>query len=117
MLVTDRVQQIKDNIRSYQWCYISTKENPVDGASRGVNADQLSSDDCWFQGPSFLWQGKKCWPSKNANAGLSNNNPELKRDISFCNTLQFFVLLKLSSPYKSKLSSQEKEMEYFSSYS
>ena len=58
MLVTDRVQQIKDNIRSYQWCYISTKENPVDGASRGVNADQLSSDDCWFQDPSFYGRAR-----------------------------------------------------------
>ena len=53
----------------------------------GLNAVQLNSGDCWFQDASFLQQGKKRPPSKDASAELSTDNPELKRDITFCSIL------------------------------
>ena len=59
IFVANRVQQIKDNTTSGQWCYIPIKENPADSASRGLNAAQVNSIDRWFQYPSFLWQDMK----------------------------------------------------------
>ena len=54
MFIANRVQQIKDNTTSAQWCYIPTKENLAGSASRGLNAAEVNSIDCWFQGPPFL---------------------------------------------------------------
>ena len=41
---------------------VSTRENPNDGASRGLNAARVHSGSCWFQGPPFLWQNENNWP-------------------------------------------------------
>ena len=41
----NRVQQIKYNTTSGQWCYIPAKENPADSASRGLIAAQVNSID------------------------------------------------------------------------
>ena len=54
--VANRVEQIKDNT-SGQWYYIPNKENPADSASRGLNAAQVNSIDCWFPGPPFFVVG------------------------------------------------------------
>ena len=67
--------------------YISRRESLADGASRGWNAAQVNSDDCWFQGPSVLWQNIKFLPSRDVNAELSNDDPEVNKDITFCSTL------------------------------
>ena len=47
------MQQIEDNTTAGQWCYIPTKKNPADSALRGLNASQVNSIDCWFQGLPF----------------------------------------------------------------
>ena len=44
-----------------QWCYVPTRENPADGASRGLNAAKIESWSCWFQGPPFLRQKENNW--------------------------------------------------------
>ena len=62
-------------------------ENPADSASRGLNAAQVNSIDCWFQGPPFLWQDMKYWPSGDVSAELPNDYPELKKDITSYSTL------------------------------
>ena len=81
------MQQIKDNTTSGQWCYISRRESLADGASRGRNAAQVNSDDCWFQDPFVLWQSMKFLPRRDVNAELSNDDPEVNKDITFCSTL------------------------------
>ena len=101
------VQQIKDNTISGQCCYIPTKENPADSASRGLNAAQVNSIDCWFPGLLFLWQDMKYWPSGNVIAELPNDNSELKKDITaYCTLLSEDVITsaenRVSSWFKLK---------------
>ena len=79
------MQQIKDN--TSQWCYIPTKEDPADSASRGLDAAQVNSIDHWFQGPPFLWEDMKYWPSGDVSAEPPNDDPELKKDITSYSTL------------------------------
>ena len=88
----NRVQQINDNTISGQWCYIPTRENPGDNASRGQDAAQANSDDCCFQDPPFLWHNMKFWLSRDVNAELPDYNPELNESITSC-----FKLLYISS--------------------
>ena len=44
--------------------------------------DCIKSNDCWFQGPSILWQDMKFWPSRDVKAELPNDDAELKKDIT-----------------------------------
>ena len=63
------------------------QENPADSASKRLNAAQVNSVDCWFQGPPFLWQDIKYWPSGDVIAEFPNDDPELKKDITSYSTL------------------------------
>ena len=74
--VANRVQQIKEKTDVQQWCYVPTKQNPADDASRGLNAARENSSSRWFQGPRFLWQED--------NEELSEDDPEIKKDIKVC---------------------------------
>ena len=63
------------------------EEKALQMVHQGRNAAQVNSDDCWFQGPSVLWQNMKFLPSRDVNAELSNDDPEVNKDITFCSTL------------------------------
>ena len=43
------IYQIKENTNAEQWSHITTRKNPADDASRGLNAERESSNSCWFQ--------------------------------------------------------------------
>ena len=49
-------------IRSYCIKHVSTKENPADLASRGVEPQKLRSLPFWWHGPSWLQKDEICWP-------------------------------------------------------
>ena len=51
--VANRVQQIREKTDVQQWCYVPMRENPADGAYRGLNAARVHPGSCWFQGPPY----------------------------------------------------------------
>ena len=64
-----------------QWCYVPTRENPADFASRGLNVAKVHSGSCWFEGPSFLWQNENSWPAaKGVEMEVLTDDPELRRE-------------------------------------
>ena len=62
--VANRINQIKENTNAEKWSYIPIRQNPADGALRGLSVEWASSNSRWFQGPSFLWQEKKHLPNQ-----------------------------------------------------
>jgi len=52
--VANRVEQILDGTDESQWQYISTKDNPADIISRGIDAHELARSVMWWNGPSYL---------------------------------------------------------------
>lgn len=52
--VSNRVDEVKENVRDGNWSYVSTKENPADLCSRGVKAQDLVENTLWWHGPQFL---------------------------------------------------------------
>ncbi|XP_047032142.1 uncharacterized protein LOC124638995 isoform X2 [Helicoverpa zea] len=52
--VSNRVSVIRQNTSGYSWHYVNTHDNPADLISRGVNPNELSSCDIWWNGPKFL---------------------------------------------------------------
>ena len=55
------IHQIKSCTDVLQWQYISTKENPADDCSRGLEMKQNKNVKRWFQGPEFLWKTEMPW--------------------------------------------------------
>ena len=56
IFVANRIQKIKENSNIEQWKFISSKENPADDGSRGLDATKVNKVTHWFNGPAFLWK-------------------------------------------------------------
>ena len=87
MFVANRIHQIKENKRVDQWHYVSSKENPTDNASRGLDPRKKTTDSCWFHGPSFLREVEALWQNKDCSIGSLKDDVELKREAKR-NTIQ-----------------------------
>ena len=62
--VANRVATIHEGSEPSQWKYVDTKSNPADDASRGLNGDQMITNERWLKGPSFLWKSEEFWPDQ-----------------------------------------------------
>ncbi|GBN68892.1 hypothetical protein AVEN_157386-1 [Araneus ventricosus] len=49
--VSNRVAQIQELTKEYHWAHITSKNNPADLLSRGIDAQFLVNNQFWFQGP------------------------------------------------------------------
>ncbi|XP_065076229.1 uncharacterized protein LOC135699811 [Ochlerotatus camptorhynchus] len=58
IFVGNRVKEIQLLTNGYDWRYIPSKSNPADLISRGVQPNQLQSQEIWWTGPEFLKQVK-----------------------------------------------------------
>ncbi|XP_055910713.1 uncharacterized protein LOC129945078 [Eupeodes corollae] len=52
--VGNRTSEILELVPKSQWRHVSSKLNPADCASRGLQPNLLPSFDLWWQGPAFL---------------------------------------------------------------
>ncbi|GBN17173.1 hypothetical protein AVEN_29902-1, partial [Araneus ventricosus] len=48
--VSNRVAQIQELTKEYHWSHITSKNNPADLLSRGIDAQFLANNQFWFQG-------------------------------------------------------------------
>ena len=78
VFVANRVSQIRDESLPAQWHHIDTKENPADGASRGLTMDQIKTSK-WLTGPDFLWEKEISNDEKDNECEILPNDPEVKR--------------------------------------
>ena len=77
--VANRISVIHDASEPNQLNYVSTKCNPVDDATRGLNADVLLESNRWIKGPDFLWQNEDSWPEDVFCVGeVPNDDPEVR---------------------------------------
>lgn len=53
--VGNRVSEIQTTMDPSQWSHVSTKENPADCASRGIQPVELQEHELWKFGPTFLY--------------------------------------------------------------
>ena len=47
-----------------QWCYISTRDNPADCASRGISATELVHHELWWNNPKWFCESPEKWPKQ-----------------------------------------------------
>ena len=60
--VAHRVSEIQQKTDPKQWRHVPGKDNSADDATRGLNAEELTAESRWFQGPAFLQEGEESWP-------------------------------------------------------
>lgn len=62
-----------------QWRYIDTKDNPADYASRGMKVGDYLNGGSWIEGPRFLLDPEKDWPSDIREATIPADDVKVKR--------------------------------------
>ena len=76
--VANRVNHIQEITKVEDWNHISSKENPADLVSRGVDANVLSNLSLWWNGPKWLQQGETSWPKGQEIADISEDRKTVK---------------------------------------
>lgn len=82
--VTNRVSMIQTLSEVAQWNYISSKLNPADIASRGLQTDAFLQSKTWIHGPEFLRKPQAEWPGHEEPDMISLDDPEVRNVVSVC---------------------------------
>ena len=62
VFVANRLTKIEEHTTSNQWRYVTSKENPADLATGGIETKSFVSKTFWFVGPKFLLEREELWP-------------------------------------------------------
>ncbi|XP_073944857.1 uncharacterized protein [Choristoneura fumiferana] len=124
--VANRVNEIKRNHPNTEMCYINTKSNPADIATRPELFKEKM--DLWYNGPEFLVRDESTWPEDRVyqehqnllsfGEVLSDSSGEHRREVSMDEEGGLSDLLELSegptNPRKddSNYQGQSKPIEY-----
>lgn len=60
----NRVAEIQDLGSGIQWRHVRTADNPADALSRGQLPSEFMQNKLWQQGPSWLIQSERSWPTE-----------------------------------------------------
>ena len=84
LFVANRVEFIKDHSDKSQWHYISSKQNPADYASRGIDVCNDDKVKKWYLGPQLLWEPEGTWDGNKIILPVNEKGPELKKEFVVC---------------------------------
>ena len=80
--MANRVDVIRSVTVPEQWHYVSTKDNPADLVSRGVQKTRNLTESIWFHGPSSSWQPESDWPHDGTDLKMDMYDPQVKRSFA-----------------------------------
>ena len=81
IFVANRIELIKEHSDECQWFYVSSKQNPADHASRGIDICNQNKVQEWLLGPKFLWKPEEKWNVNRTYTQVNSDDPELKKDL------------------------------------
>ncbi|XP_062709631.1 uncharacterized protein LOC109432424 [Aedes albopictus] len=79
--VAFRIGEILTVTSPTEWRWVPTKLNVVDQATKWNNGPQLSIENPWFHGPSFLYEPEAAWPVQRS---VNQTKEELRSNILLC---------------------------------
>ena len=82
IFVANRVQTIEESSNVEQWKYISSKENPANDGSRGLDATKVNKVTCWFNGPAFFWKPESEWTISAEFQPPTEEDPEVRKEVT-----------------------------------
>lgn len=59
---SNRVREIQEICRDFEWRHIRTDDNPADALSRGQLPQEFLKNLSWFEGPVWLSRSENTWP-------------------------------------------------------
>ena len=62
VFVSNRLTKIEEHTSVEQWKYVTSKQNPADVATRGIDAATFVSSSQWLDDPEFLKRSYEYWP-------------------------------------------------------
>ena len=78
VFVANRLKEILASTDAYQWKHITTKENPADHGTRGLNPDEIPAK--WLSAPAFLSTRQLSAPENSPKHVLATH--EISRNLS-----------------------------------
>ncbi|XP_058449025.1 uncharacterized protein LOC131428985 [Malaya genurostris] len=75
--VANRVAEIQELTSHVEWNHVPSKDNPADLISRGMDLQELLTNDLWWTGPQWLNSTLAPWPEKYTSA--SQQSPESRK--------------------------------------
>ena len=60
--IQQRVKEIRELTRTYEWRHCPGELNPADLPSRGCHGEELAKNETWWTGPQFLKCTEEEWP-------------------------------------------------------
>ncbi|KAK6178276.1 hypothetical protein SNE40_013080 [Patella caerulea] len=77
--VANRVDFIQNSTEPSPWVYISTKSNPSDILTKGLDISKLVNENRWWHGPEFLCLNEKLWPDNKVLQLVGKDGSEVKK--------------------------------------
>ena len=78
VFVANRLKEILASTDAYQWKHVTTKENPADHGTRGLNPDEIPAK--WLTAPAFLSTRQLSAPENSPKPVLATH--EISRNLS-----------------------------------
>ncbi|XP_055589397.1 uncharacterized protein LOC129741675 [Uranotaenia lowii] len=79
--VANRVSSIQNFTQNCTWKHVPGIMNPADQLSRGLNAEQIVTDQTWWTGPPWLAQDSEHWPNSINQPCEENVHEEERRKV------------------------------------
>lgn len=103
VFTANRVSEIQLLTKEAVWNHVSSKENPADIISRGVNSDFLKTSKLWWHGPEWLLAPVESWPKTdftNSNEEIPDKRKETR--VFTASLLDLSLFTRFSSLYRLK---------------
>ncbi len=115
-----RVAEIQELTDNQDWHYVDSSNNPADDITRGKTLSELTGENRWTKGPSFLWLSPENWQST-PTIPRREESDELRKPVSCLNTvtspsppdpkefLRFTDLVKATAEYLHNATSSDSQ--------
>ncbi|KAK9712253.1 hypothetical protein QE152_g24988 [Popillia japonica] len=81
--VSNRVAEVQELSAQFTWRHVPSAENPADCLSRGLMPGCIKDAQLWWNGPEWLKQEERFWPTKINSGSIKDQDlPDTKKDIT-----------------------------------
>uniref|UniRef100_A0ABD2XC02 RNase H type-1 domain-containing protein n=1 Tax=Trichogramma kaykai TaxID=54128 RepID=A0ABD2XC02_9HYME len=77
IFVANRIQEIREKSKTYEWRWVSSENNAADDASK-YRPSATENNSRWLLGPSFLYEHERFWEISTLSEEMENENEELQ---------------------------------------
>ena len=102
--IENRLTTIRNLVNESYWFYVPTATNPADIPKRYCDPTTLSSNQLWWNGPSYLENSKSSWPDQSIILSKRHSKEDVADEVTkdVTNTANKLDIINISKLYQSK---------------